>query len=402
MQDSTARESIIEENKRPPFQGIRAVELQGMLAGAFCGAILADFGMDIIKFEPLQGDKLRGVAGAFQALNRGKRSIAVDLSTEEGRHILHRYVKTCDVMIQNFRPGAEKRMGADYEAVCAVNPNIIYYSASGYGLKGPDAMKPGYDYVLQGRSGISRVQGGGDGPPVLLGIPIVDQTTALLGAYAVTTALFARRRTGKGQLASSSLLSASIAVQSGDAVSYPGMTRDENRMGTWGINALYRIYRTRDGYIFLSCSPDDEKSWSDLCKATDQPTLARDTRFDSALKRRNNDAALAHILSDAFRVKTSGEWLESLENLGIVAAPANDLVNVSKHPQMIREKLFFECDAYDLGRINIAGVLIKLLGTPGRIRSGAPLLGQNTQEILGDLGYTEEEIGQLRARRIIL
>lgn len=283
-----------------PFKGIKVVELQGFIAGAYCAAILADFGADVVKVEPPTGDFYRSIQGSFVGVNRGKRFIAIDLGNQEGREIFHNLTKTCDVLIHNFRPGSEKRMGADYETVKKINPQIIYYSISGYGLSGPDRERPAYDFVIQARSGITKIQGGLSDPPVLLRVAVVDHMTALLGAYGVILALLVRSRTGKGQFLNSCLLSGSIAAQSGSFVAYSGKTYDESRIGSWGLNATYRIYQTKDGYIFLGCDGDD-KLWLTLCRVLGKDSLAKDQRFESERKRKQNMNELAEILGEIFR-----------------------------------------------------------------------------------------------------
>ena len=381
------------------FDGIKVIELGGYIVGSFCASLLADLGADVIKIESLQGDGLRSQLGAFQGWNRGKRGIAADLRTEEGRTILHRLVKRSDVLVQNLRAMVSQRWGADYATLSRINPQLIYCSMPGYGQTGPYIEKPAFDPLLQARSGAMAAQGGQGNPPVFHRAAISDYTGAMLGAFGVAMALYLRTRTGVGQHLHTSLLNASIAVQSGEFVSYPGKPEDEPRMGYLGIDATYRMYSTQDGWVFLGCR--DEPSWASLCSALGKEELMSDPRFESATRRRQNTLELARILEPIFSHGSSQQWLDRLEGAGVPCAPVQHSRDLFSHPHVLHNDLVAEHDSIDVGMVKQMGMVVKLSETPGKLWRAAPGLGQHTVEVLSELGYSGQEIQELRSSRII-
>ena len=381
------------------FDKIKVVELGGYIVGSLCASLLADLGAEVIKVESLQGDGLRVLLGAFQGWNRGKRGMAVDLRTEEGRTILHRLVPQSDVLVQNLRTRVSQRWGADYATLSRLNPQLIYCSMPGYGQSGPYIEKPGFDPLLQARSGVMAAQGGPGKPPVYYRIAVCDYAGAMLGAYGVALALYQRTRTGKGQYLHSSLLNAAIAVQSGEFVTYPGKPDEEPRMDYWGTNATYRLYNTRDGYIFLGCS--DESSWPALCRAMGKEELMSDSRFESSTGRQNNALQLAQILETIFAGGSCQHWLGRLEAADVPCAPVHQPRDLLSHPHILDNDLMAEHDSADLGQMKQMGMAVKLSETPGKLWRAAPGLGQHTDEILSEAGYSREELRKLREKRII-
>jgi len=381
------------------FDKIKVIELGGYIVSSFCTSLLADLGAEVIKIESLEGDGLRGILGAFQGWNRGKRGLAVNLRTEEGKDILYRLVRQSDVLVQNLRPMVAERWGADYETLSRINPQIIYCSMPGYGLSGPYIEKPAFDPLLQAMSGAMAAQGGPGRPPVYYRSAICDYAGAMLAAWGVAMALYLRARTGKGQRPHGALLNAAIAVQSGEFVTYPGRPEDDPRMNSWGTDATYRMYSTQDGWIFLGCS--DESSWPALCRALGKEELINDSRFESPTRRRDNATQLAQILEVAFAGDSSQHWLDVLEEAGVPCAPVNHSRDLFEHPHMLRNDLIAEHDSADVGRVKQMGMVIKLSETPGKLWRAAPGLGQHTNEILSELGYSGDEIQELRGKRII-
>jgi crotonobetainyl-CoA:carnitine CoA-transferase CaiB-like acyl-CoA transferase len=380
------------------FDKIKVVELGGYIVGSFCASLLADLGAEVIKIESLQGDGLRGLLGAFQGWNRGKRGLAADLSSEEGKAILHQLVEQSDVLVQNLRPMVSERWGADYATLSRLNPQLIYCSMPGYGQSGPYMEKPAFDPLLQARSGAMAAQGGPGKPPVYYVVAICDYAGAMLGAYGVALALYQRARTGKGQHLHSPLLNAAIAVQSGEFVAYPGKP-EPPRMDSWGTDATYRLYNTQDGWIFLGCN--DDSSWPTLCRALGKEELIGDTRFDSTTRRQENASQLALILEAVFAGDSRQHWLDRLEEAGIPCAPVQQARELFAYPQLLQNDLIAEHDSMNLGKLKQMGMVVKLSETPGKLWRAAPGLGQHTGEILSELGYSAEKVEELRVKRII-
>ena len=380
------------------FDQIKVIELGGYIVASLCATLLADLGADVIKIESLEGDGLRPQLGSFQGWNRGKRGLAMDLRTEEGKAILHQLAKQSDVLVQNLRQGVAERWGADYPTLSRLNPRIIYCAMPGYGQSGPYIEKPAFDPLLQARSGAMAAQGGEGKPPVYYRIPISDNAGAMLGAYGVALALYQRARTGKGQYLHGALLNAAIAVQSGEFITYPGKP-EKLRMGYQGINATYRMYRTEDGWIFIGCN--DESSWIALCRALDREELISASLFDSSARRQDNASQLAQILETIFLRGSSQHWLDLLEGAGVLCAPVNYSRELFTHPHVLENDLVAEHDSADLGRLKQRGMVVKLSETPGKLWRAAPGLGQHTDEVLSELGYSEEKIQELRGKRVI-
>jgi len=384
---------------RHAFENINVIELGGYIVGSYCGSLLADLGANVIKFEPLTGDGLRPQLGAFQGWNRGVKGVAVNLRTDEGKTILNKLAEKADVLVQNLRQGIAEQWEADYASLSRINPGIVYWASPGYGQSGPYIEKPAFDPLLQARSGIMDAQGGTGSPPVYLRSSVCDYTGAMLGAFGVALALFNRVKTGKGQYLHSALLNASIAAQSGELLNYNGK-KEEPRMEYWGKEATYRLYRTEDDWIFIGF--EDDTSWLALCKALDHEELTFASEFDTPAKRRANAAHLAQILESIFSRNTSQHWLDLLERAEIPCSPVNYSRDLFTHPQILENDLMFEHQTQSLGPLKQQGMLIKLSETPGNLQRGAPGLGQHTDEILAELGYSEGSIQQMRENRIIL
>ena len=384
---------------RHAFEGIRVVELGGYIAGALCTELLGELGAEVIKFESQQGDGLRPQLGSFQGWNRGKRGIVVDLRTDDGRRILHQLVEVADVLVQNLRPGVAERWAADYATLNGINPRLVYVAMPGYGPTGPYADKPAFDPLLQAGSGAMAAQGGDGNPPVYSRVPLSDNAGAMLGAYGVALALLQRARTGRGQFLQGSLLNSAIAVQSGEFVGYEGKP-EEPRMGSWGTGALYRMYETADEPIFISCR--GEESWVALCRAVGRDDLPRDARFGSTTLRRDNATELAALLEAVFTGGPARKWLDALEAARVPCAPVNFERTLFEHPHVLQNDFVVEHESADLGKLRQLGMVIKMSGTPGISRRAAPGLGQHTDEILSELGYSREQIQDLRRRRIVM
>jgi crotonobetainyl-CoA:carnitine CoA-transferase CaiB-like acyl-CoA transferase len=381
------------------LENVRVVELGGYIVGSLCGSILADMGADVIKIEPFGGDGLRGPSGAFQCWNRGARGMALDLKTKGGKKILHQLAERADVLVQNLRQGVAERWEADYDTLSKLNPRLIYLAMPGYGQSGPYVEKPAFDPLLQALSGAAHAQGGEGIPPVYLRSSICDNAGAMLGAWGVAMALYQRTKTRKGQFLHGSLLNSAIAVQSGEFLHYDGKP-PEPPCSQRGRNALHSLYKTQDGWLFIEC--DGKKCWQGLCQVAGNSSLSSDPRFASAEARLENDEALREVFDSVFLGRTTADWLGRLQAVGIPCTNVNGSRTLFDEAQMLANDLISEHESADVGKLQQAGLMIKLSETPGNLVRAAPGLGQHNIEILVELGYGTDQIQSLKEEGAIL
>ena len=375
-----------------PFSNVKVVDLANYIAGALCPGLLADFGAEVIKVEALTGDPFRGLGPVFQDWNRGKRSICIDLKTEVGRGVLYRLVEDADVVVENYRPGVAKRLGADYETLSKINPSLVYCSVSAYGQEGPYRSKPGFDPLLQARSGAMDYQGGATRPPVFLVLAISDYAAACLGAYGVALGLLARARTGRGRKVETSLLRACMATQSGRFVVVRRGENGAREADFVGESPGYRIYQTSDGWIFVGVRSGEE--WSRLGRAVGRD-LAAVRNGDSS------EDALSESLGSAFGSASTAEWLSRLEKEQVPCSPIQQVTDLYDDPQMKRNGLSVDYDSPDLGPITLRGAPAMFSKTLGISEKAAPSLGQHTDEVLAGFGYSEHDIQGLRTSKVV-
>ena len=383
------------------LDGIRIVDFTTMINGPTTTLLLSDMGAEVVKVEPPDGDTWRIMAGGFLGCNRGKRSIAVDLKKPEALEVVRRLIAASDMLVENARWGVWHRLGLDYESVRKIRPDIIYVSVLGHGSTGPYSDWPAYDPLLQCRSGQMVAQGGIGKPPVFHAVAVNDQACPMLGAYGAVLALFDRARTGKGQHVQTSLTNASVAMQSGDFVDYAGMKRtDPGDTGILGLSALYRHYQASDErWLFVLCV--DEAQWRGLCRAIGQEALLTDPRFETPEKRAEHDAALAGMLESTFRAKPASGWVSQLQQAGVPATVAHTFEELLNDPHCRETGLFEEHVHPEYGRVRFLGAGRRFSGMSGIVRRPAPLLGEHTEEVLSELGYSAAEISLLKAGRAI-
>ena len=389
------------------LQDVRVLDVTQVMAGPFCAMLLCDMGADVIKVESPAGDSSRRMAGArgsdsasFNAVNRGKRGIVVDLKASGGADVLRRLASHADVFIENYRPGVLGRLGLDYDALRGVNPRLVYASISGYGQTGPAAHKGGFDLVAQGVSGLMSVTGEPDRPPVKVGVPLTDLGAGLFAACGILAALHARERTGEGQCVDTSLVDAGVALSVWEATelfsrgAVPGPLGSAHRM-----SAPYQAVRCADGYITLGAAND--RIFRRLAELLGHPEWLTDARFDSDSGRVENREVLAGLIEDVTSKRTREYWLERLEAHDIPCGPINDYREVMQDPQVRARQMVVETRHPTLGTLSTLGTPIKLSGTPLTPGRPAPLLGQHTDEVLAAAGYGEAEIAALRTAEVV-
>ncbi|MBW1708837.1 MAG: CoA transferase [Deltaproteobacteria bacterium] len=384
-----------------PLDGIKVADFTTMINGPFAAMMLAEMGADVIKVEPPDGDPWRSVAGGFICYNRGKRSISMDLKKDEAKEIAFALIAESDVLVENARWGVWHRLGLDYESVVKIKPDIIYLSSLGHGSKGPYSSLPGYDPLLQARSGQMVGQGGIDKPPVYHQIAINDLACPMLAAYGVVLALLSRARTGKGQRVEISLTNASIALQAGEFVDYAGMERKYlGGSNIQGLSATHRHYQTKDDrYIFVLCPY--ERQWQSLCQVIGLEELLSDPRFENFEKRAENDESLVELLSEAFKTRTADEWVAGLEEEDVPVALGQMAEELPYDQHCLENKIFDEREYPVMGNVRAPGIVPLFSEMSGIIRRRAPLFGEHTEEVLAELGYTSERISELKDNKIV-
>ncbi len=374
---------------RHALEGIQVLDLTGYIAGSYAAMMLGDLGANVIKVEPPEGDPFRELQGFF-GWNRGKRSIAVNLKDPAGREIVEKLAAQSDVVMENFRPGVADRLGVGYEALNRLNPRIIYCAVTAFGQNGPYKDRPGFDPLLQAMGGLMALQGGA-GAPQYLRVALTDYYAAALAAQGVLAALYVRERTGKGQRVETSLFQAVFALQSGLVVDYPGrkpVPRD---------NPTYRLYRAGDGaWFFLACG--NQSFWLKLCELLGRPDLAKDPRFGSWMARLEHWEALTPILEAAFATKPCDEWLKLLAAHDIPAARVQTLADFMNDPGVAHHRMVVTYEHPEVGTLTLMGIPITFSETPGRDAGPPPTLGQHTNQILIELGYSSAAIAELTAR----
>ena len=385
------------------LSGIRVLDLTQVMAGPFSAMLLADLGADVIKVEPPGGDSTRQMPGAvgtdtpaFNAVNRGKRSIVINLKAIEGRAALHRLVGQTDILIENYRPGVMESLGFGYDALAKEHPRLIYASISGYGQTGPARQKGGFDLIAQGVSGIMSVTGDPDGPPVKAGVPLTDLGAGLFAVVGILAALEARHRTGLGQRIDTSLVDAGVALSVWEATEYFAGAGIPIALGSaHRMNAPYQAFRCADGYITIGGA--NERIFRRLCEVLGHPEWPSMPAFADNASRVRHREDLANRIDAVVSQQPRAHWLSLLDAHDIPCGPINDYAQVFADPQVRAREMVVEVDHPRLGRVRSLGSPIKMSATPADATRRAPLLGEHTNEILTGIGMSEREIFRLRA-----
>jgi crotonobetainyl-CoA:carnitine CoA-transferase CaiB-like acyl-CoA transferase len=390
-----------------PLDGIRVLDLTRVLAGPYCTMFLGDLGAEVVKVEqPGVGDDTRGwgppFAGGesayFLCVNRNKKSVTVDLKSQEGVALLRRLAEQADVLIENFRPGTMERLGLGEQELRAINPKLIYASLSGFGADGPMSDAPGYDLIVQAWGGLMSITGQPDGEPTKVGVAIIDLVAGLMLGKSIAAALFAREKIGIGQKLDTSLLEAEVACLINVGSNYLLEGKIPRRWGNAHPSIVpYQTFKTADGYLVIGVA--SEGIWRRFCQAIDKTELVGDSRFAKNVNRVENRSLLISILADTFLAHGTDDWLELLNQAEVPCAPVQTVDQVFKAPQVLHREMLVEVEHPTAGTVPMAGIPVKFSATPASIRLPPPLLGQHTEEVLASwLGMGSEEIIELRKR----
>ena len=391
-----------------PLEGIKVLEVAQALAGPCAAMHLADYGANVIKVEPPEGELWRRyppnpsdsklaaahMSRSFVRYNRNKRSIVLDLRLDKGRQIFQQLVAVADVLIENLRPGEMERLGIGYETLKALNPRLIYASISAYGHRGAESASRAFDHLAQARAGIVAARRYVDGTPVVPSVYVADLSCALMVAYAVVLSVLEREKSGLGQKIEASLLGAAVDMNSPHLVQIAGEAPSSARQ-----DSLSCPYKCSDGrFIFISAITDQQ--WEALCKGLRLPHLPEDEAFRTARNRIDNASVLYPILEAVFSSQSANDWFDLLKGLGLPCALVLEREEVFHDPQVVANQFIIEQAHPLLGQVKMAGLPFRLCRTGGDIRTGAPALGEHTQDVLTELGYKESQIHELEEQGI--
>ncbi|WP_322063296.1 CoA transferase [Paraburkholderia sp. J63] len=392
-----------------PLAGVKVLELAQIMAGPTCGVMLADLGADVFKVEKFPaGDDARhyrrpgdsGLPPSFMMLNRGKRSIGIDMKAPEGRAALLRMVRQADVLTENFRFGVMERLDLGYEVLREANPALIYCSISGYGRQGPMAEKGGFDLILQAFSGLISVTGEPDRPPVKPGVSIADVNAGILGAFGVLAAYIHRLKTGEGTRVDTSLLQASLQQMYWYAAAYFSKGIIGKPSGTaHSLIAPYQVFECADGGIAIGGA--NQTNWERIADLLEHPEWKNDPRFDSPDGRLKNRRDLEDMINAALRSTTVASWVERFEQAGVPAGPVQNVGQALEHVQSSAIGMVQEVDAPGGGTTRTLGLPVLFNGQSQIAKTAAPRVGEHTENVLSEFGFTPEEIDHLIAVKAV-
>jgi crotonobetainyl-CoA:carnitine CoA-transferase CaiB-like acyl-CoA transferase len=388
-----------------PLAGITVLDFTRVLSGPYCTMLLADMGARVIKIEqPRKGDDTRawgppfiGAESAyFLSVNRNKESLTLDLKSAAAQPIVARLLDKADVIVENFRPGAMARLGLGYDRVAAAHPSIVYCSISGFGQSGPRRDEPGYDAVIQAEGGLMSITGEADGPPYRLGVAISDIVAGMFAFQGTAMALFARTRTGRGQLVDVGMLDTTAALLTYQSGNYFATGAAPQRLGNRHPTIVpYETFAASDGDFVVAVGND--ALWRAFCRACGLDALGEDPRYATNQQRVMGYDEIRPVIADCLITRSRADWIETLGAAGVPCGSVRDVGEVIEDPQLVARDMVQAVEHATLGTIRVLGVPIKLSDTPGGVRTAPPTLGQHTDAILrGDLGFTDEEVARMR------
>jgi crotonobetainyl-CoA:carnitine CoA-transferase CaiB-like acyl-CoA transferase len=388
-----------------PLQGVRVLDISQVMAGPYACMLLGDLGADVIKIEPPgTGDQTRGSMGfkmkgadslGFLNMNRNKRSVTLDLKAPAGKEVLLKLAKDADILVENYRPGALKRLGLGYDVLKEINPRLVYTSISGFGQTGPWADRPGFDLMAQAMSGVMSVTGYPDSPPVKAGVPVADIGCALFAIYATLAAYIGAKNSGEGQYIDAALFDAAMAFSVWDICDYWGTGKPPVPLGTSNkMTAPYQAMACADGYFVMGAN--NQKLWVQLCTLMQREDLLADERFKTISLRLANRQALQDELETTFRLHGKDHWVDTLLANGIPAGPILGYPEAFGSEHAAARNMRMEIDHPVEGSVPNIGFAVKLSGTPQQVRRHPPLLGEHNDEVLAELGIGAAERQRLR------
>ncbi|MGR2920342.1 CaiB/BaiF CoA-transferase family protein [Acinetobacter guillouiae] len=401
------------------LQGIRVLDLSRVLAGPWCGQVLADLGAEVIKIErPKVGDDTRmwgppwmldqqgratRESGYYQSANRNKSSVAIDMATQDGQRLLQHMVKTADIVIENFKAGSLKKYGLDYETLKHINPKLIYCSITGFGQDGPRAEEPGYDFIIQGMSGLMSITGEKEGElgarAQKVGVAVVDIQTGLYATIAIQAALISRQQTGVGQYIDMSLLDVQVAGLANQGMNYLSSGIAPQRMGNHHPNIVpYQTFKAQDKEFILACGND--KQFKDLCIAIGKPELLDQPNYLRNQDRVKYRQELVALLSEYFLSNTAKHWVDAIHAVKVPVGVINSVADALDEPQIQYRKMVVNIPHTDNPDFNVIGSPIKMTGTPVEYRNAPPRLGEHTKAILEEF-CSDDELLQLKQQGVI-
>ena len=394
-----------------PLNGIRILDLTQVLFGPFATMLLCDMGAEVIKIErPEVGDiargngpVVRGVSTYFLSLNRGKKSVTLNLTTEEGVAAFLKLAKTSDILVENFTPGTMEKLGLSYETVKEQNPAIIYVAGSGFGQYGPYAGKPAFDVIIQAMGGIMSITGEESGPPMRPGVSYGDIAAGLFLCIATLAALQERHVSGQGQFVDISMLDSQITVQENAFVRYLNTGEVPHALGTrHPVITPFQVFPTSDGYIAVALRGGIKDQWPLFCAAIDRVDIIDDPRFEDGWQRTQNYKQLEPILSEVMKTRTTQEWIEELEQARIPCGPVNTIEQAANDPQIAARDMILKVRHPEAGTFSVVNTPFKFSRTPCKAEQASPELGEHTHDVLSQLlGMNDEEIGRLKGLGVI-
>ena len=395
---------------RSPLSDVIVLDLTWVLAGPFASMTLCDLGAQVIKLErPPFGDVARTTiphvdseSGYFFSVNRGKKSVCLDLKKPAGKDVFLRLAEKADVVMENFTPGTMESLGLGYDVLSARNPRLIYAATSGFGQTGPDRLRPALDIVVQGMGGIMSITGEPGGPPVRPGISLGDIAAGLYTAVGILAALQERERSGRGQMLDISMLDCQIAIQENAFMRYFATGETPRAIGTrHPLTTPFQAFPTRDGWIVLALSWGVPNQWELLCATIGRADLIDDPRFDTPALRTEHHHELEPALNEALRQRTTEEWLREFDAIGLPCGPLNDIPHAAEHPQVKARDMLVDVEHPSGFSLKIPNSPLRLSRTPAGIQGPPPALGQHTDEVLASLlGLSRKEIADLRAAEV--
>lgn len=393
------------------LDGVRVLDLSRVLAGPYCTMMLGDLGADIIKIEaPGLGDDTRhwgppfapgGESAYFLCVNRNKRSVTLNLKSEQGLHILKELISRCDVLVENFKVGTLEKWGLSYETLQGLHPGLVYCTITGYGYTGPYRHLPGYDFIVQAQGGLMSITGPQDGEPFKVGVAIADITAGLFACNAILAALFEHQRSGSGQRIDISLLDSQIAWLANVGSNYLVSGEAPLRYGNAHPNIVpYQTFKARDGYFALAVGNDSQ--WKQFCEKTGQLGWAEDERFQTNARRVKNRDVLIPLLDGLFAQAEISHWLGLLETIGVPCGPINSIDQALDDPQVRARQMVIDMPHTSAGSVKMVASPLKIPTAPPSVRLPPPMLGEHTADILsGFLGYSQQQVDQLRLNQVI-